>query len=95
MSTFKQITTQYGVTNIARYMGVSREMVNKSVRKKYAPADWYHRLVSIMNGQITYEDLYKDLYIYKLNYKPRVVNKSIGNFIQNNGKFPTKAKKTS
>jgi hypothetical protein len=94
MSTFKQITLKYGVTNIAKYIGVSNEMVNKSVRKKYAPADWYHRLVSIMNGQITYDDLYHDLYVYKLNYKPEVVNKSIGKFIQTNSKIPTKAKKS-
>lgn len=84
MSNFKNLSQKIGATKLAKFLNVTPEMVFKSVRKGYAPSDWYNKLVGVSGGLVTYEQLYTDLYLNKHNCKPEVVKKQVSIFLEEN-----------
>ena len=89
MSNFKRFAQSIGATKLARFLEVTPEMVFKSNRIGYAPTNWYHKIVSISDRAITYEELYTDYYLNKLHCKPQVVKQQVAKFLKDNGKTPT------
>jgi len=59
---------------------MSLTMINKALRKGYAPPDWYEIIELATNHQITIIQLYNDCYKNKRKCKPAVVRKQINNF---------------
>jgi len=61
---------------------VKRQVIYKFINKGYAPADWFHVIVEATNGQVSFKDLYDDLYTNKRDCNPKDVTKQVNKFLQ-------------
>ena len=61
---------------------IQRQNVHRQLKKGYAPPDWFDVIVKATNNAVTFNDLYRDLYLFKLNCNPKGVTKQVNKYLQ-------------
>ena len=63
-----------------------RQNVHRQKKKGYAPPDWFDVIVKATDGAVSFNDLYRDLYLYKLNCNPKDVTNQVNKYLSTCGK---------
>jgi len=84
-NSLKKACNLIGGTKLAELLSksigsVHRQTIYKFIAKGYAPADWFHVIVEATEGQVTYDELYADLYTNKRDCNPQDVTNQIEKF---------------
>lgn len=58
-----------------------RQNVHRQKKKGYAPPDWFDVIVKATNGAVSFNDLYRDLYLYKLKCNPKDVTNQVNQYL--------------
>ena len=88
-STFVKLCHEHSQKVIAKFMGVSKPMVCKYVKLKYAPPEWDYSLYMLSQGKYPIELFVRDRHIHNPNSKPMVNSSQVRKFLSSVGKKPT------